>query len=133
MEQIMTINDAKKILEAYLNGIDLETGEQLQIVSFNPILFNAIKKIISPSRAEIQTMLNESCGYPRRRGFSWSTEEDNVLIKNFNLGQSYQELAEFHQRSKTAISKRLFALGLAKDLYETPNFSKFKKFSIHIN
>jgi len=128
----MNIKEAKRILEAYLKGIDLETGEELEVVQLNPLLSDAIKKIISPSREEIQVMLNESCGYPSRRGFSWSPAEDSFLSQNFALNKSYDELASIHKRSKVAISKRLEYLGLAKDIYQKNIFLKKKKFSIYI-
>ena len=69
----MKLEQARKILNAHLQGINIETGEQSKVVPLNPVLTKALRKVISPSREEIQMMLNESCGYPSRRGFAWSS------------------------------------------------------------
>ena len=128
----MKLEQARKILNAHLQGINIETGEQSKVVPLNPVLTKALRKVISPSREEIQMMLNESCGYPSRRGFAWSSREDEYLRNNFLQSKSLGEIANLHRRSKTAISKRLFSMGLTDSQYDSPMFRGKKKFTIHI-
>ena len=128
----MNIEQARKILNAHLQGINIETGEQSKVVPLNPLLTKAMRKVISPSREEIQMMLNESCGYPSRRGFAWSAKEDTYLRNNFLQTKSLGEIANLHKRSKTAISKRLFSMGLTDSAYDSPTFTGKQKFTIHI-
>lgn len=128
----MKLEQARKILNAHLHGINIETGEQSKVVPLNPVLSKALRKVISPSREEIQMMLNESCGYPSRRGFAWSSREDEYLRNNFLQSKSLGEIANLHRRSKTAISKRLFSMGLTDSEYDSPMFRGKKKFTIHI-
>lgn len=128
----MKLEQARKILNAHLQGINIETGEQSKVVPLNPVLTKALRKVISPSREEIQMMLNESCGYPSRRGFAWSSREDEYLRNNFLESKSLGEIANLHRRSKTAISKRLFSMGLTDSEYDSPMFRGKKKFTIHI-
>lgn len=128
----MKLEQARKILNAHLQGINVETGEQSKVVPLNPVLTKALRKVISPSREEIQMMLNESCGYPSRRGFAWTSKEDNFLRNSFHQTKSLDELARLHKRSKTAISKRLYAMGLTDSQYDSPTFRGKQKFTIHI-
>ena len=51
---------------------------------------------------------------------------------NLGLSKSLGEIANLHRRSKTAISKRLFSMGLTDSEYDSPMFRGKKKFTIHI-
>jgi len=49
---------------------------------------------------------------PNNSHSKWTTEEEDLLTKNFNLGMSIKQIAEIHERKEGGIRARLVKLGL---------------------
>ena len=111
--------EAKKIIESLANGIDPETGEILpaqstfnspQVIRALFVAGNALEK--AAKRAERDNSL------PGNAGRSWSDEEDQALLVNFDSGAPVKEIAVKHGRTQGAIAARLVRLGRIKDRAE---------------
>lgn len=104
-----------EILKALADGIDPATGEQFSAASTyqHP---DTVRAIYSAIRLLETSSLSAHPAAPRKpgpenAGRPWSQEEDLRLGKEYDNGQSIDELAEAHKRSKWAIESRLVRLG----------------------
>jgi len=62
------------------------------------------------ARCKRQRSLPENAGNP------WTTEEDNLLIEQFDKGLTVMEMAGHHKRTEGAIKSRLLKLGKISSL-----------------
>ena len=107
-ENRISNEQARNIAKQYILNCNPTSGEVLDKSNeLDPLLLKSLETLINPSLNELKEALNEKCGYPKRRGFSWSYNEDKRLISSFNDKHSIRDIAEDHQRSLTAIQARL--------------------------
>jgi hypothetical protein len=108
MEIIKTL----EIIKALSQGVDPHTGEiyppdsPYQHPDTIRALFeaiNALEKILGRSKRQ------ESL--PENAGKAWSTEEDKLLIEQFDKGVPVKELSGDHKRTEGAIKSKLLKLG----------------------
>jgi hypothetical protein len=132
-ENRISNNQARNIAKQYILNCNPTTGEILDAnKELDPLLIKSLETLINPTLDELKEALNEKCGYPKRRGFSWSYNEDKKLINSFNNHHSIKDIAEEHQRSMTAISARLKHHKLIDKEISFPKYSFKKQFSVYI-
>ena len=120
METQMTL----QILKTLADGIDPATGERFaagtayQHPDTVRALFSAIRMLESPAPAASRSAPAKQDSAPttakpglENSGRPWSEEEDARLGSTYDAGQSIDELAGIHKRSKWAIEARLARLG----------------------
>lgn len=127
----LTIDQAINMANQFILNIDPKTGEVLEDSSkTDDLLIRVLKTLISPEIEDLKKMLNNKCGYPLRRGFSWTRDEDHQLIESFHKKVTIRDMSLDHQRSMTAISARLKHLKLIDDVIEFPRINHRNSFSI---
>ena len=132
MKKTITYLEGINTLKAFLAGSDFETGEVLDETRLpNGKIMQAIDKLVNPSIDDLKMMLNKRCGYPSRRGFLWSDEEERNVISSFKSGYRYKDIAKEHQRSTTAIMQRLKEKGMISREVNLPDRKGLKPFSIY--
>lgn len=132
-ENRISNDQARNIAKQYILNCNPTTGEILDAnKELDPLLIKSLETLINPTLDELKEALNEKCGYPKRRGFSWSYNEDKKLINSFNNHHSIKDIAEDHQRSMTAISARLKHHKLIDKEISFPRYSFKKQFSVYI-
>jgi hypothetical protein len=104
-----------QILKSLADGIDPASGEQLPAASSyqHPDTVRAIYsaiRFLETGSSPAQTSGLRKPG-PENAGRPWSQEEDLRLGKAHDGGQSIDELAQAHKRSRWAIEARLARLG----------------------
>jgi len=104
-----------QILKALADGIDPATGEQFPAASTyqHPDTVRAIYsaiRLLETGSSPAHPAGPPKSG-PENAGRPWSQEEDLRLGKEYDSGQSIDELAQAHKRSKWAIEARLARLG----------------------
>ena len=111
----MEITKTLEIIKALSQGVDPHTGEIYPPDSpyLHPetvrALFEAINLLeMLLERRDKMKSLPENAGNP------WDTEEDNLLIEEFDKGMPAKELARYHKRTEGAIKSRLLKLGKIK-------------------
>lgn len=104
--------EAKSIIESLASGIDPQTGEILPAQSTlnNPAVIRALFVAIAAldnaaKRAERTRAL------PDNAGRSWSEDEDQELLEQFDSNIPVKDIAEKHGRTQGAIASRLVRLG----------------------
>jgi hypothetical protein len=123
-EIIMEAARSVEILKSLANGIDPGTGKPFAADSAyqHPdtvrALFFAIRALEqqapqAPSQKAAAPDKPRPNGKPApgKAGQPWSEEEDTRLGKAYDSGQSIEDLAQAHQRSKWAIEARLARMG----------------------
>lgn len=126
-------DQARNIAKQYILNCDPTTGEVLnKDKELDPLLIKTLKTLINPSFDELKGAINQKCGYPERRGFSWSYDEDKKLIASFKNQYSIKDIANDHKRSMTAISARLKHHNLIDEDIDFPQYKNKKQFSIYI-
>ena len=132
-ENRISNEQARNIAKQYILNCNPTTGEILEAnKELDPLLIKSLETLINPTLDELKEALNEKCGYPKRRGFSWSHNEDKKLINSFNNHHSIKDIAEDHHRSMTAISARLKHHKLIDKEISFPRYSFKKQFSVYI-
>jgi hypothetical protein len=132
-ENRISNEQARNIAKQYILNCNPTTGEILEAnKELDPLLIKSLETLINPTLDELKEALNEKCGYPKRRGFSWSYNEDKKLINSFNNHHSIKDIAEDHQRSMTAISARLKHHKLIDKEISFPRYNYKKQFSVYI-
>ena len=132
-ENRISNEQARNIAKQYILNCNPTTGEVLeQSKELDPLLIKSLETLINPSIDELKEAINEKCGYPKRRGFSWSYNEDKKLISSFNNHHAIRDIAEDHQRSQTAISARLKHHKLIDIDISFPKYSNKKQFTVYI-
>ena len=85
-KKTLTLEEAINLANLYINNIDPNTGEVLEDRNLDDLLINTLKTLIDLDIDDLKKLLNMKCGYPLRRGFAWSQEEDIQLTKEFQSG-----------------------------------------------
>ncbi|SFF09205.1 hypothetical protein SAMN04487969_113164 [Paenibacillus algorifonticola] len=103
---------AKEIISLLSDGIDPITGEiyhndspyqQPEVIR---ALYTALKGIELLEKRE-----NKELIVPSKSGKSWSEEEDEKLVRDFDQGESIKKLSIINERTEGAIKSRLTRLG----------------------
>ena len=108
----MEITKTLEIIKALSQGVDPYTGEiylpdsPYQHPDTIRALFEAINAL---EKMRERSKKQESL--PENTGKAWSTEEDNLLIEQFDKGMSVKELSKDQKRTEGAIKSRLLKLG----------------------
>ena len=132
-ENRISNDQARNIAKQYILNCNPTTGEVLdQTKELDPLLIKSLETLINPSIDELKEAINEKCGYPKRRGFSWSYNEDKKLISSFDNNHTLRDIADEHQRSLTAISARLKHYKLIDKDISFPKYNNKKQFSVYI-
>lgn len=126
----LTLEEAINLANLYINNIDPNTGEVLEEKNLDDLLINTLKTLIDLDIDDLKKLLNKKCGYPLRRGFAWSQEEDIQLTKEFQSGVGVKDIAINHKRSMNAISARLKHLNLVDTNVDLPRHTFKNYFSI---
>ncbi|MCZ4222511.1 hypothetical protein [Pedobacter rhodius] len=93
-----------EVLEQLAAGVDPATGEVFPIDS--PYGQAQVIRALRFALSELKALAQKG-----NQGQPWTTEEDKVLLKQFNQGTKIIELATLHNRSYNAIKARLIKLG----------------------
>ena len=108
----MDNQQALAVISALSEGIDPETGELLPAESsFNKP--QVIRALFS-AKTCIQQAINAEkrrAERPENAGKPWNEAEDGQLASRFDSGQSVEQLAKSHGRTRGAITARLIHLG----------------------
>ena len=100
------------IIEALANGVDPHTGEVFSADSpyQHPqtvrALFVAMQALERAKKSDDRIK-----SLPGNAGKPWPEEEDVRLVTAFDLGKTYKQIAEEHERTEYAICSRLVKLG----------------------
>ena len=111
----MDTEKSLEIIRALSNGLDPYTGEEYpadspyQQAETVRALFMAKEALERNSKSD-----NLLRNLPGNAGKAWESAEDQRLITGYDAGKSITEIAEEHQRTELAISKRLIKLGRIK-------------------
>ena len=106
----MTNTEALKIIESLADGRCPITGQILEGSYQQPDIVRALCVAARAlERAERSERRREEL--PERTGESWNTDEEQQLCKEFDHGESVEDIAVIHQRTKGAIKARLQRLG----------------------
>ena len=129
-KKTLTLEEAINLANLYINNINPKTGEVLEDKNLDDLLINTLKTLIDLDIDDLKKLLNMKCGYPLRRGFAWSQEEDIQLTKEFQSGVGVKDIAINHKRSMNAISARLKHLNLVDTNVDLPRHTFKNYFSI---
>ncbi|MBI4442227.1 MAG: hypothetical protein HY649_02495 [Acidobacteria bacterium] len=120
----METSEVMKIIQALAEGVDPTTGEVFPVTSpYNDpkvirALFQSLKALERVKERERRERT-----LPGNAGKPWSEDEDRLLIKAFDSGVPFREIAAKHQRTEGAIVSRLVRLGKIRersDVYDRP-------------
>jgi hypothetical protein len=115
----MDVVRALEIVRHLANGVDPFTGEELSWDSplQNPEAVRALF-LATAGLAKLQLRGEANRPVPKdarmppaRAGEPWSPQEDARLVKAYDEGKTFQDLALSHQRTVGAIESRLTKLG----------------------
>jgi len=110
----MNHEQALSILRALANGADPFTGESFPAASpyQHPevvrALYQAVQALESATAAQKRQAARPAAG---KSGQPWSKDEDERLVAAFDQGQTIDDLAAAHARSRLAIEARLAKFG----------------------
>jgi len=108
----MEITKTLEIIKGLSQGVDPYTGEKYPPDSpyQHPDTIRALFEAINALEKMLGTSKRQK-SLPENTGKAWSTEEDNLLIEQFDKGVSVKELSGDHKRTEGAIKSRLMKLG----------------------
>lgn len=118
---------ALKILNALAHGVHPATGEQFgsdspyQHPDTVRALFEAMRAI-EGSGAPPAERGQPARSFPGNTGSRWTSDEEQRLAAAFDSGQTVDELARGHNRSRAAIEARLVRLGKLDESAATTQF-----------
>ncbi len=128
----ITYFQAIQKLKNYADNFNPTTGE---VLDSNHLIDDDLKvlirKVCNPDLDDLKMMMNHICGFPFRRGFSWTKQEEDEVILNFEKGMPFRDIAKSQKRSTTAIMKRLKDKGYISKEVKLPQRSNLKSFSIY--
>ncbi len=124
---VRDLYDAIEILKQQADRIDPYTGKILENnslydnIEFSGALFLIIEfvKDILPKKPRLRRLRKARLRRERKlhsymAGQSWSEDESQLLVEQFDKGIEIEELAKIHQRTRGAIRARLKKLGKIK-------------------
>jgi hypothetical protein len=121
---IMQEQRARKILQSLVEGVDPNTGEELEggtVLQRADVLRALLTGVAAldqvSARAQRRALL------PDNVGRTWSADEERALVTEFQAGDALAEIAERHGRTLRAIEARLERLGLLTAEQRTTNNS----------
>jgi len=104
---------ARQILQALVQGVDPLTGEELPT---GTILQHAdvLRALLAGVGAleQMAARAQRSAQLPGNVGRAWTAEEEQVLMTEFQRGETMAAIAALHGRTLRAIEARLERLGL---------------------
>jgi len=105
----MDINEALKMVRALANGMDPESGVQLEGSSIirRPLIVKALNRAIGALVVE-ERRLKEK---PANAFRYWSKKEDQQMLDELRKGTDIDDVAKAHNRSVASIAARLVRLG----------------------
>lgn len=103
---------ALPIITALSQGTDPDTGElfELETIYNRPHVIRALytaKHALEQARERDRKKANS----PENAGKPWSEEEEQTLCEGFDAGQTLQQLARLHGRTRGSVTARLVRLG----------------------
>jgi hypothetical protein len=115
---------ARKILQALVQGVDPTTGAELEagtVLQRADVLRALLAGVAAleqiSARAQRRAQLPENVGLP------WSSDEERMLVSEFQGGDPLTDIASKHGRTLRAIEARLERLGLITAEQRTTNDS----------
>ena len=112
--------------------VDEDTGEVGTLnLAEDSLARSIINKIINCSLEDLQMLMNQAIGSPKRRGFPWTSKEEHEVANLFSNGVEIKDIANRHERSITAIKARLNKIGLIDEEINFPDYSEKKMFKIY--
>ena len=88
--------------------VDEDTGEVGTLnLAEDSLARSIINKIINCSLEDLQMLMNQAIGSPKRRGFPWTSKEEHEVANLFSNGVEIKDIANRHERSITAIKARM--------------------------
>lgn len=109
----MKVQRARQILQALVQGVDPVTGQELDA---STVLQHAdvLRALLAGVVALEQTAAREQrrAQLPGNVGRSWTADEEQSMVNEFQAGNSVAEIAVTHGRTLRAIEARLERLGL---------------------
>jgi hypothetical protein len=108
----MEITKTLEIIKSLSQGVDPHTGEIYP--SDSPYQYPDTIRALFEAIHALERMLERNKrqeSLPENAGKAWSTEEDNLLIEQFDKRIPINELSRDHKRTGGAIKSRLLKLG----------------------
>jgi hypothetical protein len=104
---------AREILQALVQGVDPETGDELpkNSVLQNADVLRALLAAVAALEANAARALRRAA-LPESVGKSWSDEEEQQLRDEFAASEPLEHIAAKHGRTLRAIESRLEKIGL---------------------
>lgn|GEM_PF-1373771 len=102
--------ESLRILRALAEGKHPFTGAQLPDESCYQSA-KVLRALLAGIEALEKAAKRKNRNLPAEAGKSWSADEDQTLIAEFEKGTSIKDLAQKHQRTQGAIHSRLMKLG----------------------
>src|ERR1700761_7501666 len=104
---------ARKILQALVQGVDPTTGAELEAgtVLQRADVLRALLAGVS-ALEQISARAQRRAQLPGNVGLPWSSDEERLLVSEFQGGDPLADIASKHGRTLRAIEARLERLGL---------------------
>ena len=107
----MEAKEARKIIDALADGVDPLTGEEFPEGS--PWQTAPVVRALSAASAALEKVAKRrQVPLPENTGVRWEEEEEQILVKGHEAGDSIPDLAKRHLRTPGGIRSRLNRLGL---------------------
>lgn len=109
----MKPTQARGILYALTQGTDPETGAELpkSAITFRSDILRALYSAVAVFD-KVEARTKRRAQLPEKVGVSWTPDEEQQLVKEFEAGEDITSIAAKHQRTLRAIEARLERLGL---------------------
>jgi len=124
MESKMKEQKARQILQALVQGIDPQTGEELPsgtVIQQADVLRALLAGVGALEQAVARAQRRSQL--PGNVGRTWSKEEETTLVAAFKSGDDTANIAARHGRTLRAIEARLERLGIITAAERTTNNS----------
>lgn len=83
--------------------------------------FDYFYKSAISSNPQSKANPSQKAKQPENAGKAWTREQEQLLIKMYNIGASSKEMCEEFKRTETGLAARLVKLGIIKDREEFRN------------
>lgn len=117
---MIDLSRAAEILEALANGVNPETGEALESESVlnQPDIIRSlytglslIKKAQFAAKFKTKAEKAKPDSTPKNYGKLWRTEDQDLMVRQFRAGRSFDDIAHELGRTRDSIIKRLIESG----------------------